>query len=206
MTSVALLSVYDKDGILEFARGLRTLGWRLLASNGTSKVLKSEGVTCTNLSEVVGAPVLDHRVVTLHPAIHGGLMAEQRHARELKTLGWRRIDLLVINLYPLEIESGKRSSTAETVIEKTDVGGPGLLRSAAKGRRLIVTDPNSYGSFLRWLSAGLPEEHAVREHMAIQAERLVAKYCTTSAKGIARFAPGEPKTEEGWLWPACTAH
>lgn len=200
MKKVALLSVYDKDGILRFAHSLRELGWQLLASDGTAKVLRREGITCTNLSRIVGPPVLDHRVVTLHPAIHGGLMAEKRHARELKTLGWRRIDLLVINLYPLEIESTKRSATAESVIERTDIGGPALLRSAAKGRRLIVTDPNSYSSFLQWLSRGCQGERDVREHMAGLAEQMVADYCDQSVSAIEKFFFSPSRLTAGWPW------
>jgi len=141
----ALLSVYHKDGIRDFAQALVDLGWGILSSGGTAKHLANKGIPVTDVSEITGMPpMLDHRVVTLHPAVHGALMAlrTDEHDADRKKYNIPWIDLLWVDLYPLEEEIAKPESTRQSVIDKTDVGGPSLLHSAAKGRRIVICDPH----------------------------------------------------------------
>ena len=181
----ALISVYNKDGIVEFARGLLAEGFQVLSSGGTARCLQEGGVSVTDVAEVTGMkPVLDHRVVTLHHKIHGGLLALPTHAHraELAAMGAPWIDLVCCDLYPLEEEIANPKATRESVIDKTDIGGPTLLRAAAKGRRIVVCDVPSRQRVLTWLAAGCPEEDRfITEHCAI-AEARVAEYGLASAR------------------------
>src|SRR6266511_412495 len=122
----AILSVHDKSGIIEFAKGLASLGWRLLASGGTARLLREHGLTVTEVAEYTQSPeILGGRVKTLHPAIHGGLLArptEEDH-QQLLDLGWDYIDLVVVNLYPFEETIAKPDVTYQEVIENIDIGG-----------------------------------------------------------------------------------
>src|SRR5437867_3848895 len=116
---VALLSVYDKTGIVDFARSLIALGWSIVSSGGTAKALKEGGLEVRDVAEISGQPaVLGHRVVTLVPHIHGGLMALPEMLEELERLGYPWIDLCCVDLYPLKDEINKPGSTRESVIEK----------------------------------------------------------------------------------------
>ncbi len=141
----ALLSVYDKSGLAEFAAGLRELGWELLASGGTSAELEKAGIAHQDVAEVTGAPeMLDGRVKTLHPAIHGGILADRskpEHLEDLAARGIVPIDLVACNLYPF--------SSAPSV-EMIDVGGPAMVRAAAKNHAhvAVVVDPADYGPVL----------------------------------------------------------
>src|SRR5947209_11381690 len=123
----ALLSVYDKKGIVEFAKELVGLGFRILASGGTAKVLIENGIEVTDVTSLVGGgPILGHRVVTLSREVHAGLLAQDNAAdrKELSDLKIPFIDLVCIDLYPLQEEIAKPTATRESVIEKTDMGGP----------------------------------------------------------------------------------
>jgi phosphoribosylaminoimidazolecarboxamide formyltransferase / IMP cyclohydrolase len=179
----ALLSVYYKDGIVEFAMALIELGWNIIASGGTAKVLKEAGISVTNVAEISGLPaVLGHRVVTLVPQIHGGLMATEEMQDELNELGYPWIDLLCVDLYPLEEAIAAKDATTESVIDKTDIGGPALIRSAAKGRRIVVVAPYQREEIIEWLKAKKPDEECFRNNLAAIAEATVAQYCLASAK------------------------
>ncbi|MBJ7293497.1 MAG: bifunctional phosphoribosylaminoimidazolecarboxamide formyltransferase/IMP cyclohydrolase PurH, partial [Ilumatobacteraceae bacterium] len=123
----ALLSVYDKNGIVEFAEALHELGWELLSSGGTAKVIADNGIPVVDVAEITGlGPILDHRVVTLHPKIHGGLLADianPAHVAEMLQYGIEPISLVVVNLYPF---------TTNPSVELIDIGGPAMVRAAAK--------------------------------------------------------------------------
>src|SRR3977135_3368357 len=129
----ALLSVSDKSGLVDFARALAQFGVELSSTGGTAKALRDAGLTVTDVSEVTGFPeIMDGRVKTLHPKIHGGLLAQRdKHARAMAAHGIAAIDLLVSNLYPFEATVAKGASFDEA-IENIDVGGPAMIRAAAK--------------------------------------------------------------------------
>jgi len=179
----ALLSVFHKDGITEFAQGLVALGWRILSSGGTAKHLSAAGVPVTDVAEISKLPaVLGHRVVTLVPQIHGGLLAADDQLEELEKLGWPRIDLVCVDLYPLKAEVESPTATRASVIEKTDIGGPTMLRSGAKGRRITVCDPADRIMVLNWLKAGRPDEEDLITLLCAKTEGIIADYCLTSAR------------------------
>src|SRR5689334_9616793 len=149
----ALLASYEKNaGLLRFGKTLKTAGWELLGSAGTAKYLNENGVACRDVAEIVGAPILGHRVVTLSRELHAGLLATDADAVELEKLGVPRIDLVYVTLYPLEktiVDGG----TPEEVIEKTDIGGPTLLRAAAKGRRIVLSSPEQLPEFAQRMNS-----------------------------------------------------
>ena len=152
--SRALISVSNKDGILDFARGLEKLGVELLSTGGTAKLLRDGGVRVKDVSEFTGFPeMLDGRVKTLHPKIHGGLLGRRNnpgHVKEMKRHGIEPIDLVVVNLYPFEQATAKPGCAFEEAIENIDIGGPTMLRSAAKNYTdvAVVVAPRDYGRVL----------------------------------------------------------
>jgi phosphoribosylaminoimidazolecarboxamide formyltransferase/IMP cyclohydrolase len=137
----ALISVYDKSGLGELGRGLDELGWELVASGGTTAFLEAEGLTVTRLETLTGfAELLGHRVVTLHPAVHGGILARRDVPEDLADLaasGIEPFDLVVVNLYPFTETASRRGVTEEEAVEMIDIGGPTLLRAAAKNFRHV---------------------------------------------------------------------
>jgi len=181
----ALISVYNKEGIADFAKELVLLGWKIISSGGTAKALKDAGIEVTELSHVTGMPpILDHRVLTLHPKIHGGLLAlnKPEHLAELKKYGIEWIDMVCSDLYPLEDEVLKPEATKESVIEKTDMGGVALLRSSAKGRRITICEPQQREEVIAWLKAGEPDRENFLNDLAAKADALVARYSSVSAE------------------------
>ncbi len=156
----ALLSVSDKTGVLEFAQGLHALGVQLLSTGGTAKLLADAGLPVTEVADHTGFPeMLDGRVKTLHPKIHGGLLARRdlpAHMASLKEHGIDTIDLLVVNLYPFEATVAKPGCTLEDAIENIDIGGPAMVRSAAKNWQdvAVLTDAAQYAGVLAELQAG----------------------------------------------------
>jgi phosphoribosylaminoimidazolecarboxamide formyltransferase/IMP cyclohydrolase len=184
-TRTALLSVYRKDGIVEFAKELVALGWEILASGGTAKTLTGAGVPVKDVAELVGGgAILGHRVVTLSREVHAGLLATTSDAdiNELEALGIPFIGLACVDLYPLEDEIANPKSNTASVIEKTDIGGPTMIRSAAKGRRIVVADPSDRQAVLDWLKGGEEESEAFVNALAAKAEFIVANYCLASAR------------------------
>lgn len=183
---IALLSVYDKTGIVEFAQGLLELGWKIYASGGTAKALAEGGVAVTDVSELVGGgAILGHRVVTLSREISAGLLADQASAEdmaELSKLGLPVIDLVCVDMYPLEEAIAKDGVTAQDIIAQTDIGGPTMLRAAAKGRRIVLSHPAQRETVLGWLKAGRPEQSIFIENLAMRAEYEVARYVLASVK------------------------
>jgi phosphoribosylaminoimidazolecarboxamide formyltransferase/IMP cyclohydrolase len=146
----ALISVFDKAGIVEFAKRLAALQIEILSTGGTSKLLREAGVTVRDVSDFTGWPeMLGGRVKTLHPKVHGGLLFRRKHADDIKQAaehGIAPIDLVVVNLYPFEATAAKSGLTAEELIENIDIGGPTMLRSAAKNFEsvAVITDPADY--------------------------------------------------------------
>jgi phosphoribosylaminoimidazolecarboxamide formyltransferase/IMP cyclohydrolase len=155
----AILSVHDKTGLVDFARGLADLGWTLLASGGTAKLLRENELTVTEVADYTRSPeILGGRVKTLHPAIHGGLLARPTQAdhKQLLDLGWDYIDLVAVNLYPFEATIARTDVTYAEVIENIDIGGVTLIRAAAKNheRVTLICDPSDYQAVLAELRAG----------------------------------------------------
>jgi phosphoribosylaminoimidazolecarboxamide formyltransferase/IMP cyclohydrolase len=155
----ALLSVSDKTGLVDFAKGLIAIGWDLVSTGGTAKALRTAGVTVRDVSDVTNFPeMLDGRVKTLHPVIHGGLLARRDSPEHMKALAEHKIapiDLVAVNLYPFEETAATAGATPEQIIEQIDIGGPSMLRSAAKNFAsvTVVVDPADYGRVLAALEA-----------------------------------------------------
>ena len=150
----ALISVSDKTGVVEFARGLRELGWQVIATGGTMKLLAESGVEVINISDVTGFPeICDGRVKTLHPKVHGGLLARRddpNHLKALRENGIEFIDMVCVNLYPFRQTIAREGVTMDEAIENIDIGGPSMLRSAAKNYKdvTVVCDPADYDTIL----------------------------------------------------------
>ncbi len=163
MSLTALLSVSDKTGIVDFARALHDRGVKLLSTGGTAKLLAENGLPVTEVAEITGFPeMLDGRVKTLHPRIHGGLLARRdvpEHMAALAEHGIGTIDILVINLYPFAQATARADCTLEDAIENIDIGGPAMLRAAAKNWQdvTVVIDPADYPQVLAELKAGAPQ-------------------------------------------------
>ena len=155
----AILSVHNKTGLVEFAKALSGLGWTLLASGGTAKLLRDNNISVTEVADYTKSPeILGGRVKTLHPAVHGGLLArptEEDH-QQLVDLGWDFIDLVVVNLYPFEETIAKPNVTYAEAIENIDIGGVTLIRAAAKNheRVTLVCDSADYQTVLEELRDG----------------------------------------------------
>ncbi len=193
----ALLSVYDKTGIAEFAKGLHELGWNIISSGGTAKVVAEAGVPVTDVAELVGGEaILGHRVVTLSREVHSGLLADAdkpEDLTELKERGIPLIDLVAVDMYPLEEEIASGNATLASVIEKTDIGGPTMLRAGAKARRIVLSRASQRSEVLQWLTDGKPDEKAFRDKVCAVAEYECARYILISA----RYHGGEDVA--GWI-------
>jgi len=184
----AILSVHNKTGLMEFAKGLADLGWTLLASGGTAKLLRENNIAVTEVADYTQSPeILGGRVKTLHPAIHGGLLARPTEAdhQQLLDLGWDYIDLVAVNLYPFEETIAKPGVSYAEVIENIDIGGVTLIRAAAKNheRVTLVCDPADYASVLAALKQGeIPFE--MRKALAVKGFQSTAQYDTLIAKDL----------------------
>src|SRR5690606_2131235 len=156
----ALISVSDKRGVLEFAQGLVALGWEIVSTGGTAAALRNAGIPVTPVEAVTGFPeILDGRVKTLHPAVHGGLLARRDNPEHAKALEAHRlvpIELVAVNLYPFQATIAKPDVSFEDAVENIDIGGPSMLRSAAKNHEFVlpVVDPTDYPAVLDLLRAG----------------------------------------------------
>ncbi len=180
-TRRALLSVYRKDGVVDLARGLVGRGFELVASGGTASELARAGLAVTGVSDVTGFPeILDGRVKTLHPKIHGGILARGdlgAHQEALEAHGIRRIEAVVVNLYPFEDKVAKGAAFDEA-LENVDIGGPALLRAAAKNFREVaaVVDPADYPLLLEQLDRQAGVDLPTRLYLAQKAFRHTARY------------------------------
>lgn len=180
----ALLSVFHKDGIGKFALDLHKRGWEILASGGTAKAVAEAGAPVRDVAELVGGgPILGHRVVTLSREIHASLLAQYgADLPELTKLGLHYIDLVCVDLYPLEEAIRKPDASPASIIESTDIGGPTMLRSAAKGGRIVICDPTDRQRVISWIDEGRPYHDNFIRALAAKAEATVANYCLTSGR------------------------
>ncbi len=179
----ALISVSDKTGLVEFARELAAMGVEIISTGGTAKLLQKEKVSVIEISEYTGFPeMMDGRVKTLHPKVHGGLLHlrdNAEHVAQAKEHGIKPIDLVVVNLYPFEATVAKSGVTLEEAIEQIDIGGPSMLRSAAKNYRsvTVVTDPADYAEIIETMKANDGETTLqLRERLGIKVFVTTSKY------------------------------
>ena len=183
----ALVSVSDKTGVVDFARGLREAGWEIIATGGTMKLLRGSGVEVLNISEVTGFPeICGGRVKTLHPKVHGGLLARRdrpEHVEALRANGIEFIDLVCVNLYPFRQTIAREGVTMEEAVENIDIGGPSMLRSAAKNwvNVTVVCDPADYGRVLDEIRAEGNTKRETRLQLSAKAYTHTAEYDTMIA-------------------------
>jgi phosphoribosylaminoimidazolecarboxamide formyltransferase/IMP cyclohydrolase len=179
----ALISVSDKTGVLDLARELVKFGVEIISTGGTAALLKKEGIPSIEISEYTGSPeILDGRVKTLHPKVHGGLLFvrdKEDHINQAKKHGIEPIDMVVVNLYPFEATIARPDVTLEEAIENIDIGGPSMLRSAAKNYRsvTVITDPADYADVIENMAANDGETTLkLRERLAIKVFVTTSKY------------------------------
>jgi phosphoribosylaminoimidazolecarboxamide formyltransferase/IMP cyclohydrolase len=187
----ALLSVYEKEGLVEFGRGLAELGWELVASGGTAEALDAAGLEVRRVDELTEVPeLLGGRVKTLHPSIHAGILARRDRPDDVEALGERGIepfDLVCVNLYPFERAVGRRGVREEEAVEMIDVGGPSMLRAAAKNFAHVVPvcRPDQYGFVLDELRERGELSAATRRELAAEAFATTASYEAAIARWFA---------------------
>ena len=185
----ALLSVSDKSGLVPFASALAARGWELVSTGGTAKALGAAGLPVVGISDVTGFPeMMDGRVKTLHPKIHAGILARRHRPDDLeaiRTHGITAVDMVVVNLYPFAKAAARQDIAFDALIEEIDIGGPSLVRAAAKnfGDVLVVVDPADYALVLEALASKSGPSKAMRFDLARRA--------------IARLADWD------WCWWRC---
>jgi phosphoribosylaminoimidazolecarboxamide formyltransferase/IMP cyclohydrolase len=190
----ALISVSDKSGLVEFARGLVERGFEIVSTGGTAKALAAAGLPVIQVAEVTGAPeMMDGRVKTLHPFVHGGILARRDHAADREALarfGITPIDMVVVNLYPFRETAAKPSTTFDALVEEIDIGGPSMIRGAAKNFKdvIVVTSPADYGRVLAALDEPGGPSMAIRFDLARQAFAHTASYDTAIANELEAVA------------------
>jgi phosphoribosylaminoimidazolecarboxamide formyltransferase/IMP cyclohydrolase len=178
----AVISVSDKNGVVDFAKKLSELGVNILSTGGTAKALKSEGVKVTDISEYTGFPeMMDGRVKTLHPKVHGGILAlrdNKEHIDSLNKHGMITIDMVVVNLYPFQKTVAKPDCSFEDAIENIDIGGPTMIRAAAKNFKyvVVVTDPSDYGKVLNELEENKDVSYETRLSFARKVFKTMSEY------------------------------
>ena len=182
----ALLSVSNKVGIVDFARSLVDYGYTIISSGGTHSVIAAEGIPVTKVSDYTGSPeILNGRVKTLHPKIHGGILAQRgnpvhdmdRNANEIGL-----IDIVAVNLYPFKETVAKPDVTLAEAIENIDIGGPSMVRSAAKNYKdvAVMTNPHQYGIYMDSIKGNISiKPETLRKQFMIEAFRHTAEYDTT---------------------------
>ncbi|MFQ6539373.1 MULTISPECIES: bifunctional phosphoribosylaminoimidazolecarboxamide formyltransferase/IMP cyclohydrolase [Aphanothece] len=197
MAPTALLSVSEKEGLVPLAQGLIEAGYRLISSGGTAAALQTAGLAVTKVAEHTGAPeILGGRVKTLHPRIHGGILArrdEPSHQADLDAQGIAPIDVVVVNLYPFRETVADPSVAFETAIENIDIGGPAMVRAAAKNHAdvAVLTSPEQYPAFLEALRAGRVDQ-TLRRRLALAAFRHTAEYDAAISAWLAGRIEQEP--------------
>ncbi len=196
----ALISVSNKDGVLDFARGISSLGIEILSTGGTAKMLRDAGVAVKDVSEFTGFPeMLDGRVKTLHPKVHGGILGRRgnaEHVKQMKQHGIEPIDLVVVNLYPFEQTVAKPGCTFEDAIENIDIGGPAMLRSAAKNHTdvAVVVSPRDYGRVLEELRKTGEVSAKTRFELCRTVFLHTARYDSAISAWLDSQVPAEEKT------------
>jgi phosphoribosylaminoimidazolecarboxamide formyltransferase/IMP cyclohydrolase len=208
MTKVgrALLSVHDKTGVVDFAKGLSALGIEIVSTGGTAKLLRESGVPVVDVAQLTGFPeMLDGRVKTLHPKVHGGILARRdvpAHLQALDAHGIGPIDLVVVALYPFEQTVARPGVTLDEAVENIDIGGPSMIRGAAKnsGAVGVITHPSQYAPVLDELRvSGGTLTAETRSRLALEAFRRTAQYDAAIASYLGRIAAGP---ESGGDFPA----
>ena len=186
MNYYALLSVSDKTGIVDFAEGLVRAGYTLISSGGTHAVLQAEGIPVMRVSDYTGSPeILDGRVKTLHPKIHRGILAQRgnsSHDLDLKVNRIELIDIVAVNLYPFKETVAKPDVTLAEAIENIDIGGPSMVRSAAKNFKdvAVLTNPGQYGIYLDSIKGNISiKPETLRKQFMLEAFRHTAEYDAT---------------------------
>lgn len=188
----ALISVYDKTGIVDFAKSLSSMGWEIISTGGTSKKLKEEGIKVQDISDLTKFPeCFDGRVKTLHPNVEGGILAirdNENHKQQMQTLGITPIDIVVCNLYPFKETILKPGVSHEEIIENIDIGGPTMIRAAAKNYRFVtvLTDPDDYTHVITELKENGDTSAETKELLAAKVfihtahyDALIANYFTS---------------------------
>ena len=179
----ALLSVSNKTGIVDFARSLVDYGYTIISSGGTHSVIAAEGIPVTKVSEYTGSPeILDGRVKTLHPKIHGGILAQRGNPvhdidRNANDIGL--IDIVAVNLYPFKETVAKSDVTLEDAIENIDIGGPSMVRSAAKNYKdvAVMTNPHQYGIYMDSIKGNISiKPDTLRKQFMLEAFKHTAEY------------------------------
>ena len=184
MNYYALLSVSNKEGIVDFAEGLVRSGYTIISSGGTHAVLQAAGIAPIKVSEYTGSPeIMNGRVKTLHPKIHGGILAQRgnpNHDIDREANGIELIDIVAVNLYPFKETVAKPDVTFEEAIENIDIGGPSMVRSAAKNYKdvAVLTNPNQYGIYLDALQGNISSVTAdeLRKQFMKEAFKHTAEY------------------------------
>ena len=179
----AIISVSNKDGVIDFAKALQSLGVEILSTGGTAKALRNAGVSVKDVSDYTGFPeMLDGRLKTLHPKVHGGLLARRDNPKDMediKEYGIELIDMIVVNLYPFEETVAKPNVTLAEAIENIDIGGPTMLRSASKNFKdvAVVTDNNDFDNIIKEMKANKGDlSSKTRLELAKKVFRLTSKY------------------------------
>ena len=183
MNYYALLSVSNKEGIVDFGEGLVRAGYQIISSGGTHAVLQAAGIPVMKVSEYTGSPeIMNGRVKTLHPKIHGGILSQRgnpSHELDRKANDIGLIDIVAVNLYPFKETVAKPDVSFEEAIENIDIGGPSMVRSAAKNHKdvAVLTNPNQYKIFLDAMNGNIPVTvDELRKQFAFEAFRHTAEY------------------------------
>jgi phosphoribosylaminoimidazolecarboxamide formyltransferase/IMP cyclohydrolase len=189
MAYYALLSVSDKTGIVDFAEGLVRAGYEIISSGGTHAVLQEQGIPVMRVSDYTGSPeILDGRVKTLHPMIHGGILAQRgnpSHDIDRKVNRIELIDIVAVNLYPFAETVAKPDVTLADAIENIDIGGPSMVRSAAKNYKdvAVLTNPGQYGIYLDSIKGNISiKPETLREQFMKEAFKHTAEYDAAISK------------------------
>ncbi len=179
----AIISVSNKKGVIDFAKALHSLGVEILSTGGTAKAMRDAGVKVKDVSDYTGFPeMLDGRLKTLHPKVHGGLLARRDNPKDMediKEYGIELIDMIVVNLYPFEETIAKPNVTLAEAIENIDIGGPTMLRSASKNFKdvAVVTDNNDFDNIIKEMKANKGDlSYKTRIELARKVFRLTSKY------------------------------
>ena len=183
MNYYALLSVSNKEGIVDFGEGLVRAGYQIISSGGTHAVLQAAGIPVMKVSEYTGSPeIMNGRVKTLHPKIHGGILSQRgnpSHELDRKANDIGLIDIVAVNLYPFKETVAKPDVTFDEAIENIDIGGPSMVRSAAKNHKdvAVLTNPNQYKIFLDAMNGNIPVTvDELRKQFAFEAFKHTAEY------------------------------
>ena len=198
----ALLSVSDKTGLIPFATALRERGWTLLSTGGTARSLREAGLEVTEVSDETGHPeIMEGRVKTLHPAVHAGLLGRRSHEgdrEQMRALGYEPIDVVAVNLYPFRETVARPGVTTEEAIENIDIGGPSMLRSAAKNHEdvWVVVDPADYERVIAALDGEGAEGRRLRRELAVKVYDHTARYDAAIAAFLGSRSEGAPAESE----------